>query len=147
MDPEGGRVELWEPPRIVKEHPPHVGSVTGLGGVFFKSDDPAVLKAWYADRLGVNPDPEGYVTFPCREMDGRSTFTAWEAFPSDTDYFNPSDRPFMLNFRVRDLGGLLERLRASGVDVDSQVDEYEFGRFGWIMDPEGHRIELWEPPA
>lgn len=145
MDPDGRRVELWEPAALLPARAPQCGPVTGLGGVFFKARDPASIKAWYADRLGVTPDPDGYVSFGWREPDGTPAFTVWEAFPSDTDYFDPSDKPFMINFRVQELDGLLERLRDAGVDVDPKLQEYEYGRFGWIMDPEGHRIELWQP--
>jgi predicted enzyme related to lactoylglutathione lyase len=79
-------------------------------------------------------------------LDGTPAFTAWEPFPADTDYFDPSDKPFMINFRVRQLDDLLERLRTAGVEVDARLDEYDYGRFGWAMDPDGQRIELWEPP-
>ena len=70
----------------------------------------------------------------------------WEAFPQDTKYFDPSAKPFMVNFRVANLAALLEQLRKEGVQVDDKVEEYEYGKFGWIMDPEGNRVELWEPP-
>jgi predicted enzyme related to lactoylglutathione lyase len=73
-------------------------------------------------------------------------YTVWGPFSHDSKYFEPSTKPFMFNFRVADLETLLEQLRKEGVQVDDRVEEYEFGRFGWIMDPEGHRIELWEPP-
>ncbi len=147
MDPEGGRVELWEPAEPSVEPPLHRGPVTGLGGLFFKSDDPTALKRWYAERLGIVPGDDGYVGFRWEERDGTPGFTAWEAFPADTDYFDPSDRPFMIDFRVRGLDAALERLRASGVWVDPKVERYDYGSFGWILDPEGTRIELWEPAA
>ena len=122
--------------------------VTGIGGVFFKSQDPKKLKGWYQEHLGIKPDAEGYIHFEWREKGDpdRIAYTVWEPFAQDTDYFNPSTKPFMFNFRVADLQALLEQLRKEGVQVDDKVEEYEFGKFGWIMDPEGNRVELWEPP-
>ena len=79
-----------------------------------------------------------------RSADG---YTAWLVFPEQTKYFDPGTQPFMINFRVADLQELLSALRAEGVDVDPKVEESEFGKFGWVMDPEGNRVELWEPPA
>ncbi len=145
LDPEGGRVELWEPAVPADEAPVHRGPVTGLGGLFFKSEDPAALKRWYAERLGVVAGNDGYVGFRWEERDGTPGFTAWEAFPADTDYFDPSEKPFMIDFRVRGLDAALERLRDSGVWVDPKVERYDYGSFGWILDPEGTRLELWEP--
>ncbi len=122
--------------------------VTGIGGIFFKSQDPKKLKGWYQEHLGITPDAEGYIQFEWRKKDDpdRVGHTVWEPFPHDTDYFNPSAKPFMVNFRVADLRALLEQLRKEGVQVDDKVEEYDFGKFGWIMDPEGNRVELWEPP-
>jgi len=121
--------------------------VIGLGGVFFKADDPAALSAWYARHLGFELDENGSVSFPLRGTDdalGRG-FVVWSPFASDTRYFEPSRKPFMINLRVHDLDALLAQLRAEGVAVDDRTEEYEFGKFGWIMDPEGNRVELWEP--
>jgi predicted enzyme related to lactoylglutathione lyase len=122
--------------------------VTGIGGVFFKSQDPKQLKGWYQEHLGITPDEQGYIQFQWRERDDpeRVGCTVWEAFPQDTKYFDPSAKPFMVNFRVANLAELLDQLRKEGVQVDDKVEEYEYGKFGWIMDPEGNRIELWEPP-
>ena len=122
--------------------------VTGIGGIFFKANDPEQLKAWYYEHLGIVPDNQGYVTFAWREKDDPDSigFTAWSLFTKDTPYFAPSEAPFMVNYRVADLYGLLEQLRREGVRVDDKVEEYEYGRFGWIYDPEGNKIELWEPP-
>ena len=119
--------------------------VIGLGGIFFKSLDPKGLSAWYAQHLGVKIEEFGGVIFG--EDAARPGYTLWSPFAHDTRYFDPSDKPFMVNFRVDDLHALLAALRAAGVQVDARVDESEFGRFGWIMDPEGNRVELWEPPA
>jgi predicted enzyme related to lactoylglutathione lyase len=122
--------------------------VTGIGGVFFKSQDPKQLKGWYQEHLGITPDKDGHIQFDWREKDDpeRVGFTVWEPFEQNTDYFNPSTKPFMFNFRVANLTALLEQLRKEGVEVDDKVEEYEYGKFGWVMDPEGNRVELWEPP-
>ncbi len=122
--------------------------VTGIGGIFFKSQDPKQLKGWYKEHLGITPDAEGYIHFEWREKDDPEHvgYTVWGPFSHDTDYFNPSSKPFMFNFRVANLDELLEQLRKEGVQVDDKVEEYDFGKFGWIMDPEGNRVELWEPP-
>ncbi len=123
--------------------------VTGIGGLFFKAEDPEKLKTWYSEHLGLAPNDHGTVAFEWRDLDEpeRVGSTLWAPFKRDTTYFDPSLKPFMVNFRVADLDALLEQLREEGVEVDDKVEEYEYGRFGWIMDPEGNRIELWEPPA
>lgn len=120
-----------------------MAKVTGIGGVFFKSPDPKGLAAWYREHLGLDIESWGGVTFPWSDPGG---FTVWSPFAEDTAYFDPSDRPFMVNFRVDDLDGILEHLRDAGVEVDDRIGEYDYGRFGWFLDPEGTRIELWEPP-
>lgn len=125
------------------------GRVTGIGGVFFKSEDPDGLRAWYRQHLGIEPQAFGGASFLWRECadPGRLGMTIWTPFVADTTYFDPSSAPYMINYRVDDLAVLMARLRASGLDVDAEIEESEYGRFGWIMDPEGRRIELWEPPA
>jgi len=117
----------------------------GLGGIFFKSRDPAALGAWYAEHLGLHLEDWGGVRFD--EDAARPGFTLWAPFAADTDYFGPGTQPYMINFRVDDLDALLAQLRAAGVTVDERTDISELGRFGWILDPEGTRIELWQPPA
>ena len=122
--------------------------VTGIGGIFFKAKDPDKLKAWYRTHLGVESESWGAV-FHWRD-DPRSAngSTAWSIFPEQTKYFEPSTQSFMINFRVANLQELLDVLRAEGVDVDPKSgDDSDFGKFGWVMDPEGNRVELWEPPA
>jgi predicted enzyme related to lactoylglutathione lyase len=146
IDPDGQKVELWEP--TARSAPPADGggAATGIGGIFFKSEDRDALKQWYRSRLGVEPNDAGYVVFSWRKMDGRTGYLSWEVFASNTDYFDPSERPFMINLRVRDLDELRVRLIEDGVaHVDPGVEEYEYGKFGWIVDPAGIRIELWEP--
>lgn len=122
-----------------------MGRVTGLGGVFFKSDDPERLYAWYEKHLGLKRE-EGGVFFRWRDKDGAAGTTVWAIFDKDTKYFDPSAAPFMFNYRVDKLDPLLERLRAQGVQVDERREDSEYGRFAWVTDPQGNRIELWEPP-
>src|SRR5688500_3848767 len=122
-----------------------MAGVTGLGGVFFKASDPDRLYAWYEKNLGLKKE-EGGVNFRWRDRDGADAKTDWAIFAWATRYFDPSRSPFMMNFRVDDLDALLEQLRAAGVTIDEKREDCEYGRFAWIMDPEGNRIELWEPP-
>lgn len=121
----------------------------GIGGVFFKARDKKALAAWYRDHLGVPVDESwGGAVFPNPENEPEaSAQTHWSPFDADTTYFAPSTAPFMLNFRVRDLDTMIAQLRAAGCDVDDKREESEFGRFGWVMDPEGNRVDLWQPPA
>ena len=114
---------------------------TGIGGVFFKAKDPKALGAWYATHLGVPIEPWGGAAFT-----GAGT-TIWNPFAADTTYFGPGPSSFMVNFRVHDLHALLAALRDEGCAVDDKVEESEYGKFGWVTDPEGNRVELWEPPA
>jgi len=122
--------------------------VTGLGGVFFKAKDPKAMYEWYEKHLGIKPSPDGSgAMFHWRdaEQPEETGLTIWSIFPETTKYFNPSTAPFMLNYRVDDLKGLVEALKAEGITVE-KVEEADYGKFAWIMDPEGNRIELWEPP-
>ena len=122
--------------------------VTGIGGIFFKAKDPAALRAWYQEHLGMNVESWGGMAFPWAGPDNPKGegVTIWTVFDPDSSYFAPSNSPFMVNYRVADLHGLLALLRDEGCDVDAKVEESEYGKFGWVMDPEGNRIELWEPP-
>jgi catechol 2,3-dioxygenase-like lactoylglutathione lyase family enzyme len=121
--------------------------VTGIGGVFFKCDDPEQLRSWYREHLGIESDQYGW-SFPWRDHDDpdREGFTVWGPFKRETTYFDPSTNPYMVNFIVDDLDALLAQLRAAGIWVDDKIEEHDYGRFGWILDPAGTRIELWEPP-
>ncbi|HKP39354.1 MAG TPA: VOC family protein, partial [Pyrinomonadaceae bacterium] len=114
----------------------------------FKSKDPDRLREWYRKHLGINVESWGGYAFQWkddpRQSDGS---TVWSIFSADTKYLDPSTAPFMINFRVADLAVLLTELRAEGVEVDPKMDDSEFGKFGWVMDPDGNRIELWEPPT
>lgn len=121
-----------------------MGRVIGVGGYFFKARDPKALQAWYAEHLGLPVDAQGYIVMRVGDEDPRPHFV-WSPFPEDTTYFGPGPQTSMLNFRVDDLNGLLAKLREAGVTVDDKVEEMEFGRFGWVVDPEGNRVELWQP--
>lgn len=116
--------------------------VTGIGGIFFKAKDPQALGAWYERHLGICLGWETGALFKWEERGG----TVWSPFKHDTKYFEPSNAPFMVNFRVVNLQRMLEQLHAAGVELDPNTEESGFGKFGWCMDPEGNRVELWEPP-
>ncbi len=120
--------------------------VVGIGGIFIKARDPAALAAWYRDNLGVPIEPEQ--TYGMLTGDGGSPeMTVWSVFPMDSTYFAPSTAPFMVNYRVADLDRMLAQLRAAGAHVEDRVEDYDYGRFGWVVDPEGNRIELWQPKS
>lgn len=118
--------------------------VTGLGGFFFKTKDPEAIKEWYGKHLGLPVDDYG-CTFWWKDKQDNDCSTQWSPFKEDTSYFAPSKKQFMMNFRVENLIELLEVLKKEGVTVIGEVEEYEYGKFGWILDPEGNKIELWEP--
>lgn len=120
--------------------------VTGLGGVFFKTPDPEGLKEWYRERLGIESEQWGY-SFLWRELEApeKRGYTVWGPFRDSTKYFEPSSEPYMINYRVDDLEALLAALEAEGVQVLGGPDTEENGKFAWILDPEGRKIELWEP--
>ncbi|NID12306.1 VOC family protein [Fibrivirga algicola] len=120
--------------------------VTGIGGVFFKSDNPTAMNEWYAKNLGLDTSEHG-ASFDWREADDPSKkgATAWCAFPADTGYFNPSTKPFMINYRVANLVALVTELRTENVVIVDEIAESDYGKFVHILDPEGNIIELWEP--
>lgn len=118
--------------------------VLGIGGVFFKSPEPARLRAWYAQWLGI-PESEFGAVFPPADMPPRG-YQVWSPFDVATRYFSPGTRDFMFNLIVDDLDGALAQVRASGVAVMDAIEESEFGRFGWFVDPDGNKVELWQPP-
>ena len=120
--------------------------VTGIGGIFLKARDPKGLAAWYRAHLGVPIDEgQAYGTFTADTDPASPEQTVWSVFPEDTTYFEPSTAPFMVNYRVADLDAMLAQLRAAGATVEDRVEDYAYGRFGWAMDPEGNRFELWQP--
>ncbi|THF48203.1 VOC family protein [Flavobacterium supellecticarium] len=118
--------------------------VTGIGGFFFKCDDPNTVKQWYRERLGIPVGDYGW-SFAWKDEEGNDGLTQWSPFAANTRYFEPSEKQFMMNFRVENLVGLLEALKAEGVTVVGEMEEYDYGKFGWVLDPEGNKIELWEP--
>ena len=124
--------------------------VTGIGGIFFKAKNPKKLQAWYKKHLGLPLDPAwGGWSFEWRDAKNpkRKGATVWSAFDADTGYFKPSKKPFMINYRVANLKRVLAELKKERVWIDPKSGEdSEFGKFGWIMDCDGNRIELWEPP-
>ncbi|MFM7295692.1 MAG: VOC family protein [Planctomycetota bacterium] len=123
--------------------------VTGIGGVFFKARDPKALGAWYRDNLGLDVSEWGGVVFQWQtpEYPQPDGSTIWSLLPSDSKHFAPSESSFMINYRVDDLDAMVAMLRAKGCAVDEKTQDSEYGKFGWVMDPEGNRIELWQPPA
>ena len=120
--------------------------VTGIGGIFFRAKDPAALGAWYKTHLGIDVQSWGGAAFRWADDEGAPVAgtTAWCV--SDGKSFAPSDAPFVVNYRVADLHGLLAALRKEGCQVLDKTDESEYGKFGWVMDPEGNKVELWQPP-
>jgi predicted enzyme related to lactoylglutathione lyase len=126
--------------------------VAGLGGVFFRAKDPKALAAWYREHLGI-PVDEGqtYATLAVDhggpDAGGAPVEMVWSVMPEDTKYFGPNPAGWMVNYRVKDLDGLVAQLRAAGGWVSEKVEDTDFGRFAWAADPEGTRFELWQPPA
>jgi len=124
--------------------------VTGLGGVFFKAEDPGRMYDWYEKHLGIQREPDGSGSiFHWRHAEDpeRPGMTIWSIFPHHTQYFGPGSAPFMMNYRVENLDALLVQLAEEGVEIDPKRQNEAYGKFAWIVDPEGNRIELWEPPA
>ena len=118
--------------------------VTGIGGLFFKTKDPNAIKEWYKNHLGLNTDQYG-CTFWWKDEHGNKCSTQWSPFKEDTQYLEPSKKDFMMNFRVENLRELLKILKKEGVTIVGEIEEHDYGKFGWILDPEGNKIELWEP--
>ena len=120
--------------------------VTGIGGIFFKCNDPEKMRSWYAQHLGLGGDKYGTV-FEFRNMDRPEEVNqlVWNPFAADTKYFEPSTNEFMINYRVENMEALVAELKQAGVTVCDEIQTFEYGKFVHIMDPEGHKIELWEP--
>ena len=123
------------------------GRIVGIGGIFFKSANQQQLKEWYAKHLGLADSGHGEVMLPWREKDNPESeqVTVWSIFPATTKYFEPSSASFMLNYIVDDLEALLDRLAKEGVHIDPKRQDESYGRFAWIYDPDGNKIELWQP--
>ncbi len=131
---------------MTDSNPQRPPRVHGIGGVFFKSADPKGLAAWYRQHLDFDVAVWGGAVFDWKRADnGGPGSTAWSPFAHDTTYFAPSDKPFMLNLRVDDLDAVLAALRAEGCRVLERREDGPFGKFGYLLDPEGHLLELWQP--
>ncbi len=150
-DPWGNPIGMIENPHFrlgeTEKHPIPARNpgVTGPGGIFFKCKDPEGMKAWYKDNLGILAGQYGGQWQWRKESPGnKPAFTVWSPFARDTDYFAPSEHDFMINYRVNDLEKLLNNLRSNGVEQVGKTEVYDYGKFAWIMDPEGRKIELWE---
>lgn len=115
--------------------------ITGIGGIFFQARDPEALRAWYIKHLELDVAEWGGSKMPWKEPGS----TTWAVFPADTDYFSPGTASFMINFRVQDLAGLVAKLKAAGIEAPEPQDVPELGFYSWVVDPEGNKIELWEP--
>ncbi len=123
--------------------------VTGIGGIFFKAHDPAALQAWYKLHLGIDVQAWGGTAFTWTDADGKpfGGSTIWSIGPAQGDQFAPSASTFMINYRVENLHALVNVLREEGCNVLEKIDESEYGKFAWVIDPEGNKVELWEPLA
>ncbi|MEZ5545749.1 MAG: VOC family protein [Lysobacteraceae bacterium] len=122
--------------------------VTGIGGIFFHAKDAAALREWYRKHLGIDVQEWGGTAFTWVDARGEpfKGTTTWSIGSAGSDYFAPSQANFMINYRVDDLDALLKVLREEGCNVLDKRDDSEFGKFGWVLDPEGNKVELWEPP-
>jgi predicted enzyme related to lactoylglutathione lyase len=122
--------------------------VTGIGGVFFKAADAPSLQAWYKRHLGIDVQEWGGTAFSWTDGEGRPVAgtTVWSVFPAQSDLFAPSAAAFMVNYRVEDVRALVAVLREEGCNVLEKIDESEYGTFAWVVDPEGNKVELWQPP-
>lgn len=123
--------------------------VTGIGGIFFKAKDAPALQAWYKQHLGIDVQDWGGTAFSWADAEGKPTggMTTWAIAAQDGEQFVPSAAPFMINYRVEDLHALVAALKAEGCHVLDKIDESDFGKFAWVLDPEGNKVELWQPPA
>ena len=119
---------------------------TFIGGIFFKSENPEKLNKWYAKNLGMTIDKYGSL-FEFRNPDNpdQKGYLQWSAFSAETKYFEPSKKDFMINYRVENLNDLVEELKSEGVEVVGEIQEFDYGKFAHVLDPEGNKIELWEP--
>jgi predicted enzyme related to lactoylglutathione lyase len=126
----------------------HKGRAVGVGGIFFRSKDPARLGSWYAEHLGLKVEAWGTTqgtSFAPADIPPNA-FTVWSAFAADTEYFGQSTQAYMINLIVDDLDAALDNVKAGGAQVLEEREEHDFGRFGWFVDPDGNRVELWQAP-
>ncbi|MCF7803161.1 MAG: VOC family protein [Candidatus Marinimicrobia bacterium] len=120
--------------------------VTGVGGIFFKTSDPEKMKHWYSEHLGFDTDEYGTMfEFRLADEPEKTGYLQWSPFPVDTKYFDPTEKEFMVNYRVNHLEQLVENLQQAGIEIVGEIQEYEYGKFAHIMDPDGNKVELWEP--
>lgn len=122
--------------------------VTGIGGIFFKAKDAPALQAWYKRHLGIDVQEWGGTAFSWNDSNDKPTggTTIWAVSSDKSDQFAPSQAPFMINYRVEDLHAVVAALKAEGCNVLDKIDESEYGKFAWVIDPEGNKVELWQPP-
>ena len=123
--------------------------VTGIGGIFLKAKDAPALRAWYQRHLGIDVQVWGGAAFTWTDSDGKPTggTTVWSVVPNESDQFAPGYASFMVNYRVEDLLAVVAALKAEGCNVLDKIDDSEYGKFAWVIDPEGNKVELWQPPA
>mgnify|MGYP001134787168 CR=1 FL=1 len=122
------------------------GRVKGIGGVFFKCKDPNAVKDWYSKNLGLHTDQYGALfEFKEAKENAEAAYLQWSPFDAESKYFEPSDREFMINYRVENLDELLTQLKQNGIKILDEIEEFEYGRFVHILGPENQKIELWEP--
>lgn len=123
--------------------------VTGIGGIFFNSPDPTELTSWYKTHLGIDVQAWGGTAFTWTDAEGKPTAgtTIWSVGNAASNTFAPSSAPFMVNYRVDDLHALVAALREEGCNVLEKIDDSEYGKFAWVIDPDGNKVELWQPPA
>ncbi len=123
-----------------------MAKITGIGGIFFKSNNLEDMQAWYKEKLGFNME-DGTVSFPRRGNDNPDQHgkTVWSIFPQNTEYFNPGGSSFMVNYIVDNLDEFIKVIEQRGIKLSGSIEEYDYGRFAWIQDPDGNKIELWEP--
>ena len=139
---------LKDKPEIVPTKEAPMKRVTGIGGIFFHAKDPVALRAWYKEHLGIDVQDWGGTAFRWVDDAGNPTggTTVWSIDAAGNDHFAPSSAPFMINYRVENLDALLQALRAEGCNVLERTEDSEYGKFGWVVDPEGNKVELWQPP-
>lgn len=126
------------------------GHIVGIGGIFFKAEHPEKLQNWYAANFGFTTQvpyssDDTAINFRWKTVEDHPHNTVWAPFPQESDYFKPSTKNWMINYIVRDLQGLLQKLESQGISPIEGIKEFDFGKFTWLLDPEGNKIELWEP--
>lgn len=123
--------------------------VTGIGGIFFNSANPVELRAWYKEHLGIDVQPWGGAAFTWTDAEGKPVggTTIWNVGDASKSYFAPSTSTFMVNYRVADVHALVKALKEEGCNVLDKIEDSEYGKFAWVIDPDGNKVELWEPPA